>query len=258
MSKAVWWVLVVFGVGVFGLVLYTAMRVPEPQQPPVASTPEPAPAGEAGVKHPVPVENEAAPLPALDESDPAMQEALAGFVPDKTIEELLNLQGFVRRIVATIDNLPGEKLAPRLMPFKRAPGEFTVSGNEAAGYAVTSGNAARYTTYVKLADAIDSGKLVAVYFRYYPLFQQAYRDLGYPEGHFNDRLVDVIDHLLAAPEVPLATTRLERPKVFYVYADPELEARSAGQKILMRMGRENAGRIKAKLREIRAGITAKR
>jgi hypothetical protein len=41
-----------------------------------------------------------------------------------------------------------------------------------------------------------------------------------------------------------------------VYTDPELESRSAGQKIMMRMGSVNAARIKAKLREIRAEITA--
>jgi hypothetical protein len=40
--------------------------------------------------------------------------------------------------------------------------------------------------------------------------------------------------------------------VLYTYADPELEARSAGQKILMRMGAENATAIKDKLRAIRA------
>jgi hypothetical protein len=33
-----------------------------------------------------------------------------------------------------------------------------------------------------------------------------------------------------------------------------LEARSAGQKIMMRMGSENAAKVKAKLREIRSEL----
>jgi len=37
--------------------------------------------------------------------------------------------------------------------------------------------------------------------------------------------------------------------------DPELESRSAGQKILLRIGNDNAARIKAKLREIRTELT---
>jgi len=109
---------------------------------------------------------------------------------------------------------------------------------------------------VRLAEAIDSAKLAALYFHYYPLFQQAYRDLGYPKGHFNDRLVQVIDHLLETPELegPVA---LVRPKVFYLYADPGLESRSAGQKILMRTGAENTRRVKAKLKEIRGEIAGR-
>lgn len=73
--------------------------------------------------------------------------------------------------------------------------------------------------------------------RIYPLFQQVYRELGYANGNFNDRLVDAIDDLLAAT-VGQGPIRLIQPKVFYEYADPGLEQRSVGQKIMMRMGSE--------------------
>jgi Protein of unknown function (DUF3014) len=46
-----------------------------------------------------------------------------------------------------------------------------------------------------------------------------------------------------------------QPKVLYQFADPELESRSAGQKILMRMGPVNESRVKAKLRDIRKALT---
>jgi DUF3014 family protein len=84
----------------------------------------------------------------------------------------------------------------------------------------------------------------------YPLFQQAYQELGYPKKYFNDRLVQVIDHMLATPSIkePVA---LVRPKVLYEFEDPELEDLSAGQKIMIRIGPENAAAMKAKLREIR-------
>jgi hypothetical protein len=41
----------------------------------------------------------------------------------------------------------------------------------------------------------------------------------------------------------------------YLFADPQLEELSAGQKIMIRMGVENAVRIKARLREVRQGLT---
>jgi len=62
-----------------------------------------------------------------------------------------------------------------------------------------------------------------VYLRFYPLFQQAYQDLGYPNGYFNDRLVKVIDVLLATPQIA-GPIELVRPKVMYAFADPTLES----------------------------------
>jgi hypothetical protein len=182
-----------------------------------------------------------------------MRNALSELVSDKALIEFFLLRDFVRHIVATVDNLPREKLALRLMPVKLPGGKFLVSGEEGS-FTIGADNAARYAPYLRLADALETGKLVALYVHFYPLFQQAYQELGYPKGYFNDRLVEVIDHLLAAPEVR-APVKLVRPKVFYLFGEPDLEARSAGQKILMRIGSDNAARIKAKLREIRAELT---
>jgi len=44
--------------------------------------------------------------------------------------------------------------------------------------------------------------------------------------------------------------------VRFEFADPELEAMSAGQKILVRIGIDNELRLKTKLREIRHALTA--
>jgi hypothetical protein len=96
-----------------------------------------------------------------------------------------------------------------------------------------------------------------VYERLYPLFQQSYEDLGYPGKYFNDRLVEAIDNLLQTPEVA-GPIKLVQPKVFYEYADEDLEARSAGQKLLIRMGPANERAVKAKLREFRAEIVKKK
>jgi hypothetical protein len=104
---------------------------------------------------------------------------------------------------------------------------------------------------------IDARKLVTVYVHFYPLFEQEYRELGYPSGHFNDRLIDAIDDLLQTPDVA-APLELVQPKVLYEFADPELESLSAGQKIMLRMGADNAVLIKSKLVEIRSLLVASR
>src|SRR5690348_12735538 len=110
---------------------------------------------------------------------------------------------------------------------------------------------------MRLLEQADTPKLVQTYVHYYPLFQKAYVDLGYPNGYFNDRLVEVIDNLLATPEVK-GPLKLTVPHVLYEYADAELQSRSAGQKLLLRMGPENAAKVKAKLREIREKVAKQR
>ena len=63
-------------------------------------------------------------------------------------------------------------------------------------------------------------------------------------------MIEVIDNLLAAPDIK-EPVKLIQPKIVYLYADPDLEGRSIGQRILMRIGSENEAKVKAKLQEIR-------
>jgi len=112
----------------------------------------------------------------------------------------------------------------------------------------------RYSAFVRLAESVDLQRLVNIYVRYYHRFQEAYENLGYPDRYFNDRLVGVIDNMLASPEVT-GRIALVQPKVFYRFSNPKLQALSAGQKILIRMGPDNADRVKVRLRELRRLLT---
>lgn len=256
MKNPIRWVALILGlVGVAAIVYYRwYSQAPEPQPPAPAET-QPAPENKAEPKilHPIAESGEAKPLPALSESDAAMQESLADLLGQKALAEFFYLDNIIRRIVATVDNLPREKVAQRLTPLKPVAGKFLVTGKE-DNFVLNPGNYSRYAPYVRLAEAVNVKKLVAAYVHFYPLFQQAYKDLGYPTGYFNDRLVEVIDHLLDAPDVQ-GPVKLIRPSVMYQFADPELEALSAGHKVLVRMGSENSARIKAKLKEIRRWLT---
>jgi len=168
-------------------------------------------------------------------------------------EELFQPQDIIRRFVASTDNLPRKTVAQRLMPLKPVPGALRTTGPE-GGVVIGPDNAARYTPYVRALEAVDSAKLVAIYVRFYPLFQQAYADLGYPSRYFNDRVFEVIDNLLAAPDIKGPIT-LTQPKVLYEFADPALQDLSAGQKMLVRMGPDNEAKVKTKLRELKQALT---
>jgi hypothetical protein len=221
---------------------------PEPPPPPAPpAEPEPPP-----ILHPIePVVTEE-PLPAPDESDLPFGKALEKAIGQQAAGLVLSGES-IHRFVAAIDNLPRKHLPARIVPLKRAESAFLVDGKEGK-LVIDARNARRYAAHVAAAEAIDSAKLVDLYRRFYPLFQRAYQEIGYPTANFNDRLVVAIDDLLAAPD-PQAPVRLAQPRVLYEYAGPGLENRSAGQKIMMRIGRKNAAILKAKLREIR-GLVA--
>jgi hypothetical protein len=114
-------------------------------------------------------------------------------------------------------------------------------------------NYARYDSLVNMVSGANADELEATYRRFYPLMQEAFGQLGYPDGYFNDRVIAVIDHLLATPE-PEEPVRLLQPHVLYEFADPELEALSGGQKLLIRMGPDHAARIRTVLENFRTRI----
>lgn len=237
--------------------------------PPVALVPEPAPpASPVPVRHPIeeiqaPAARPPVPLPKLGESDKLLKETLSELLSRKSVLTFLNMDDFVRRFVATVDNLAQGHAAARLWPVVPTPERFTVV-ERADGTYMAEGNSERYTPFVRFATSVDTAKAAALYARLYPLFQQAYEELGYPGKYFNDRLVAVIDQLLESPEltepIKLTLTQVQgsipssQPWLRYEFDDPALESRPAGQKIMMRVGHSNEMLLKAKLKEFRERI----
>jgi hypothetical protein len=238
-------VVVIFG-GLAAYFYWQHSQTPEPvhvQAPPPPAPPKPE------VRQVIEAPPAPSPLPALADSDNFMLDALAGLVGNKSLMRFFHTDRIIHNIVATIDNLPSSRAPMSVMPVERAPGKFVTTGTE-SDLTISPKNAARYSPYVRIAEAVDPKKLVELYVRLYPLFQQAYEELGYPKKYFNDRLIVVLDDLLAAPNIK-EPVRLVRPNVYYLYADTELERRSIGQRILMRIGNKNEAIVKARLREIK-------
>jgi hypothetical protein len=227
--------------------------------PPPAAAPAAVPAqstAEPSIANPLPAaaQNSApsGPLPELSGSDAAIRDALAKISSADSVKDYLEPESVIRRLVVTIDNLPRQKVAVEKRPTTGVAGAFAVDGDELHA-TLDAKNFERYKPFVAVISKLDMQKLAGVYVHFYPLFQESYQNLGYPSGYFNDRLVQVIDLLLASPQ-PTGPIELVRPNVMYTFADPGLEARPAGQKLLIRMGPENSAVIKAKLKELRAAI----
>jgi Protein of unknown function (DUF3014) len=254
MRKPIWWAAGAV-ILISAAVLFFSWRAHRLSHPPAVTATTVAPeATVPAIRNPLPEASGGATpaLPALDESDAPLHDALGDLMGKPAVDRILKPELLVRHIVVSIDNLSRRHLAVELRPTKPLAGSFIATGNDQQG-TIDVANFQRYVPYVQSVQALDMKRLAALYVRFYPLFQQAYQSLGYPNGYFNDRLVVTIDNLLAAPDIT-TDIALVRPNVMYQFADPKLEDLSAGQKLMLRMGPTNAAIIKAKLRELRAQV----
>jgi hypothetical protein len=236
-----------------------------PETPPPATTAavSASPPASAAATSPVasaphyPVDTDAS---AASGASPALEALLGDLLGAGTVRSLFRLDDFPRRLAATVDNLGRSHAPPVLWPVHPVGGRFTVEARSGETF-IGADNALRYTPYVLLLERVDLRRAMEIYRLLYPTLQRAYEDLGYPRGYLNDRLVEVLDLLLATPELDAPVqVRLppidgpvqpKRPWVLYEFVDPHLQALTSGQKLLIRMGPVNERRVKARLAEIR-------
>lgn len=278
-SKQVVWPVVLIAAAVALAVLWWTMGrqaapLPEPtailpvteMTEPAASGPDmagPSPDPSALAVPPGELQQVEIPVAALPLTADEIGPALTRLLGNKAALTFFQLDGFPRKFVATVDNLGRSHAPPAAWPTNPTEGRFTVQTYDGATV-VSSDNGLRYTPLVLLLESTNLGVAVDLYVRMYPVLQQAYVDLGYPNRQFNDRLLQVINHLLATPSAPQAMavqlTEVKgpipslRPWVRYEFADPALESLSAGQKIMLRVGSVNQNRLKAKLSALRQEI----
>ncbi|MET0519169.1 MAG: DUF3014 domain-containing protein [Burkholderiaceae bacterium] len=193
-------------------------------------------------------------------------EAVAKLLGKRTLLRYFYLQPLARRFVASVDNLGRQPAPTDLWLLRPAKGELALArgrAGEGGQQISTRGNGRRYEGFVRWVMSTDNARLLALYERLYPLLQQSYVELGHPDGYFNDRLIEVIDQMLATPK-PKAPLRVQParpdpnrstpPKPRFEFSDAGLEGLGTGQKIMLRIGPHNAAQLASKLKALRAGL----
>lgn len=246
-------VVAVIACAVAGLVWYRHDR--SAALVPAESLPAAAPAaGAAAPEAPAhPLEQAAPALPLSPEgADAALLAELSRLSATDGLSRWIRPVNLVRHFVATVDALPRRVVPQEVVVTTPVAGHLMVQPGD-GGQVIAADNAKRYLPWVHLLLSLDPSTAASVYRRYYPLLQQAYRDLGYPNGYFNDRLIEVIDDVLEAPQLS-SPPRVVQPSVMWRYEDPDLESLSAGQKILLRIGPVSAKGVRQWLAAFRAKI----
>ncbi|SHI21213.1 DUF3014 domain-containing protein [Ferrimonas marina] len=216
---------------------------PEPEPEPVPELPaEPEP-------EPIPQPD---PLPALDNSDVFAMEQVTTVADGMQIGNAINEDSLLRRITVFVDNLAGGEVLRQQGPFTSMTEDFKALEVNNSLYLDPEGYR-RYDQYAEFLYRLEEEVLRDAYLRTEPLLDEAYQELGYGPGRFRGTLLDAIEVLLRAPEYeqPLA---LESHSVNYQFADPDVENRSDAQKMMIRMGPDNARKVKSLLRRFKAAL----
>ncbi|MBY6187974.1 DUF3014 domain-containing protein [Marinobacter hydrocarbonoclasticus] len=215
--------------------------IPEPEPEPV---PEPEPMPE-----PLP---EPDPLPPLNDSDDFAKEQINAISDGMQLGNSLEDNNLVRRFVVFVDNLAGGEVMRQQGPFTPLQDSFKALEMNGKFYLDPEGYR-RFDQYAEFLYNLDETKLRDHFMLAEPLLENAFQELGYGAGQFRSAVVDSIDELLAAPEYDMPLELLSH-SVNYQFADPAIEDLSDAQKLMIRMGPDNARKVKSLLRRFKAAL----
>ena len=198
-------------------------------------------------------------LPEINDSDDWVKGKLPELTWRNELLSLLITDDIIRRFVVFTDNFAQGLLAYEHSLFIQPKVKFSVdeqSINVDGQHNVwqwDSKTTKRFDLYVDLLRSVDSSVLVDLYIESKPLIDEAYNELGYEED-FTYTLQDAITRVLDM-ELPQSDMNITRSSVMYKYQDPQLEGLDDGDKLLLRMGKENLLIIKSVLLEINEKLT---
>ena len=203
---------------------------------------------------PLPELKPAVKLPSLDSSDRIALSSAQQLSSLPQYEALLIKQEIIRSFVVFIDNFSRGELVSNFSPLIKPDEPFSIVKIARKMYLNTE-SYNRYNIYSEIVDSINIEYAVNQYHTLKPFFDEAYREIGYPEEAFDNRLNEAIELVLDTPVI-LEPIKLVAPSAMYKFADPELEALPDAQKLIMRMGPENILKLKAKLQQIQDALLA--
>lgn len=275
MSKPVRWIFSVLGILLFvsgAIALYFYLQpkpptpkpesviAPEPALPIVATELEPQrvkePEPEAKpIESQAPVQN---PLPRLNESDKPVLQALAQRSLDKRLLSYLVSDEIVRKAVRAVSNLSEGQVVKEYRPLVSPSGQLSVSmigmSNEQRRYELSTDNYSRYQDHLKLLAWISPESAAEFYMEYFPLLQQAYDELGLREPSFYVVTQEALDNILSDSAIPQYAP-LVSPSVMYQFEQKEFESESGIQKLLWRMGKEQAQILRSWVEKFKSALS---
>jgi len=242
-----WPAVVVAIIALGGLTWYFwGRRQPEPLvELPVASSRAPV-----AEETPEAVPAEPWDVPSLAESDDFLRDVAARLSSHPEWLQWIATEELVHRFVAAVDEVARGEVPKAQIAFLSPKQDFSAIGGDSAGvFAMAPDSYRRFSRLTAVVSGLDARGAVALFRRLEPLLTETYRELGYPDGNFESRLVKAGQVVLATPSVdgPIRLTPAVRS---YKFVDPELEGLLPIQKLMLRLGPQNLEAVKSKIRTL--------
>jgi hypothetical protein len=244
------WVILAAGT-IVAMALLALWWMGRAQPPPATLAPtSPTDARSVGRPRPQPLQ-----LPPLADSDSMLRELFETLSHHPLLAKVLAQPGIVRAAVLAVVQIGDGKTPAVPLDAMRPAERLTLIGGGASGR-LNPTSYARWDGPVRALLDINPADAAAVYVNVKRLFDEAYAELGYPGGNFDDAIVRAIKMLVDTPDVTTDPVLLARP-TYFEHEDAALRSLRPVQKQLLLTGPEHRRQVLAWLRRFAATLELK-
>jgi hypothetical protein len=179
-------------------------------------------------------------LPSLSASDALLRDLVSALSRHALIARFLAREGIVRNTVLAVEQIGDGRTPAVPLNVWRPDNRLAIDGT-AAGR-LDPRTYSRWDPATQSLLSIDPHDAAQLYVNVKPLFDEAYRDLGHPNGDFDESIVRALQTLKETPEVT-GEPELIRRSGYYEHADPALRALRPVQKQFLLIGPDNRRRV---------------
>jgi hypothetical protein len=218
------------------------------QPPPTSPASTTAAEGVVGSNRPA---RQVIPLPPLSTSDSFLSDLVSAISRHPALVRWLATPGLIRAGVLAVVQI-GDGRTPAV-PLKALEPESRVQIAGPGDGVLDAASYRRWESAVRGLTSIEPAAAAQIYVNIKPLLDEAYQELGYPGGNFDDavtRAIRVLADTTLAPEPP----RLLRRPNYFEYDDASLRSMVPVQKQFRLIGPDNRRQVMAWLRQFAAAL----
>ncbi len=193
-------------------------------------------------------------LPTLAASDGLLRELAAALSRHPLLARLAATKGVVRSIVLAVVQIGDGKTPAKPLAVLQPSGPLRMT--QGTPGRLDPATYARWDAAVAALTSIDAADAAQVYVNVKPVFDEAYAELGYPGGDFDQAIVRAIRTLDATPDLASEPVLLQRPN-YVEYEDAALRALLPVQKQLLLIGTNNRRAVLRWIHQLAANLDLK-